>query len=62
MSAPLPGPTGAMSSTLCEASKKVSAQEKKEYAKPPTRSDWLWVTKSADGNQGLTHAHPHTQN
>lgn len=31
MSAPLPGPTGAMSSTLCEASKKVSAQEKKEY-------------------------------
>lgn len=54
---------GAMPSTLCAASKKVSAQGKRKWTeakpKPPTKSDLLYITKSAnERNKKFTHAYP----
>lgn len=52
---------GAMASTLCAVSKKVSAQEKKcikAKAKPPEKSDLLWITKST--HRRIKNSHMHT--
>lgn len=63
LSTPISCPmAGAMASTLCAASKKVSAQKKKKCIKakpkPPEKSDLLWITKST--HRRIKNSHMHT--